>query len=63
MVGVSSSDHISTVWEKGILVDGRFTLLNCLVCDEDVVLWRAYDNVEQGTRILVEHAPGQCVCT
>ena len=58
MVDVSSGDVSASTWEKGVVVDVRFELLDCILCDEDVVLWRAYDNIEQGTRTLIEHTAG-----
>ena len=55
MVG---ADVFSNGWKEGSLVDGRFTLTAQILCNEDVVLWNAYDRVEEGNRILVEQAPG-----
>jgi hypothetical protein len=61
MVGIQSPDPftIPSVWSEGSLIDGRFTLLHCILCNEDIVLWRAHDNVEEGTRTIIEQTEGQ----
>ncbi len=65
MVGLQSPQSFPapSIWKEGSLIDGRFTLLHCILCNEDIVIWRAHDNVEEGTRTIIEQTEGQRLAT